>query len=440
MSPATKGVVAVVAGLLLSLALGSLCIWLLILAQLLRPLSAGGVYGWTIAQISIPFAFACGSFVVGVAAGGPLQDRMGPRWPSTIGGVLVGLGMVLVSVTEFARTGDGAPATIPLIVGLGLMVGGGAGLIFACVVPPAIKWSVPRQHGLMVGVVISGLALGPSWLNGAVWSAIGVRGVSSTLMIHGVTLLAVVAVLSQLLEDPLPGYVPPGSYSGADGVPLAPVPWAGVSTRRMLKSRTFRSLWASCVLLGAGTAFVSVLLLAMPEDQRQAVLLTGLVLSVGGCLGAVAAGFLHDRTSQKGPGFVVAALVAGLAAASTLAAMGEFVSAAFLTAACWSGGVVVAWACTAECFGTKSLGANFGLVFTGWCGGVVLGALIGVSAVAGGLAKVATSPTTLLECAAIVAGLAASVVLASRLRPPVLRAVDDPRRGGHGAGNRARRS
>ena len=96
------------------------------------------------------------------------------------------------------------------------MVGFGAGLTLSSTVPPAVKWSVPSRHGLVVGLVVSGLALGPLWLNDTIRVTIRVHGVSWMLLVHGIVLLATIVLLSLLLENPLQGYVPPGSYAGAD--------------------------------------------------------------------------------------------------------------------------------------------------------------------------------------------------------------------------------
>ncbi len=195
MSPATKGVVVILAGLGLTVALGSLSVWILYGAELLRPLSAGGAFGWTVRQVSVPFAVASGSFVVAMICGGVLQDRLGPRWPSTVGGVLIGLGMILASMFGNEH-GVAGSVSLPLVLGLGLMVGFGAGLTLSSTVPPAVKWSVPSHHGLVVGLVVSGLALGPLWLNETIRVTIRVHGVSWMLLVHGIVLLATIVLLS----------------------------------------------------------------------------------------------------------------------------------------------------------------------------------------------------------------------------------------------------
>ena len=416
MNPATKGVVVVLAGLALTFTLGSLFVLIPVAAELLRPLSAGGSFGWSVSQVSVPFAVAAGSFVVAMIGGGAMQDRLGPRWPSTVGGVAVGLGMIVASIARGPLENPGSQS-LPMVIGLGLLVGGGAGLTLACTVPPALKWSVPRHQGLVVGVVVSGLALGPLWLNGTVAQLVSFLGASSMLLVHGVVLLAVIVGLSQLLEDPLPGYVPPGSYSDVEGQPFNPVPWPGVPPRRMIKTVTFRSLWASSALLSASSAFL-VVVMVLAFTSRGSGFGAVVTLALGGVFGGLAAGAQQDRAGQVGPWPVVAMLVAALAAGALLLTMGQSAAAAFLVSASCAGGLVLEWVCTTECFGTKSAGSNFGLVFTGGSAGSLLGALGAVLAAGGVLSNLEVTTLTIGVATVFLLALAMAVAFAARVQPP----------------------
>ncbi len=416
MSPATRGAVVVVAGFGITVALGSLYVWVLIAAELLRPLSAGGVHGWTVPQVSLPFAVAAGSFVLAMLVGGFVQDRIGPRWTSTAGGVLIGLGMIVASMAE-SRLGASSSLPAFMVLGLGLMVGGGAGLTFASVVPPAVKWSVPRRRGLVVGLVLAGIALGPLWLNDAVQAFVRERGFSSVLLMQGIALLALIVALSQLLEDPLPGYVPPGSYAEDEDPDDGPVPWSGLSSRRMLGTRLYYALWAGCGLLAGAIGLLVVWLLVAfwPTAPGGHALVIGVGLSAG--LGCVLAGVLLDRAGHRGMRRVLLSLVVVLASAAALGALGYPAAAAILIAASGGGGVVATWVSVLECFGTRYAGANFGLAFTGWCLGLLLGALVALAPanmVLGGMAGPAERN---LMVGVLVMTLGGAAVLFAQVRP-----------------------
>ena len=433
MSPATRGAVVVVAGFGITIALGSLYVWVLIAAELLRPLSAGGVHGWTVRQVSLPFAVAAGSFVLAMLVGGFVQDRIGPRWTSTAGGVLIGLGMIVASMTEGRLEASSSLATF-MVLGLGLMVGGGAGLAFSSVVPPAVKWSVPRRRGLVVGLVLAGTALGPLWLNDAVQTFVRERGFSSVLLMQGIALLALIVALSQALEDPLPGYVPPGSYAEDERVDDGPVPWAGLSSRRMLGTRVYYALWAGSGLLAGAIGLLAVWLLVAfwPTASRGHSLVIGVGLSAG--LGCVLAGVLLDRAGHGGMRRVFLSLVVVLAAAAILGALGYPEAAAILIAASGGGGVAATWVSVLECFGTRHAGANFGLAFTGWCLGLLLGALIALAPARMVLGGMAGPAERNLMVGVLLVTLCSAAVLFARVRPPAGREVVRGGRAGRSAG------
>ena len=433
MSPATRGAVVVFAGFGITVALGSLYVWVLIAVELLRPLSAGGVHGWTVPQVSLPFAVAAGSFVLAMLVGGFVQDRIGPRWTSTGGGVLIGLGMIVASMTEGRLAASHSLATF-MVLGLGLMVGGGAGLTFASLVPPAVKWSVPRRRGLVVGLVLAGTALGPLWLNTTVQAFVRGRGFSSVLLMQGIALLALIVALSQVLEDPLPGYVPPGSYAEDEDVDDAPVPWAGLSSRRMLGTRLYYALWAGSGLLAGAIGLLVVWLLVAfwPTASGGHSLVIGVGLSAG--LGCVLAGVLLDRAGHRGMRSVFLSLVIVLVAAAVFGALGDPVAAAILVAVSGGGGVVATWVSVLECFGTRHAGANFGLAFTGWCLGLLVGALVALapaSMVLGGMAGPAERN---LMVGVLVVTLGGAAALFAQVRPPSAREALHNGHIGSGAG------
>jgi len=416
MTPATKGAVVVLAGFVITLALGSLWIWVSIAAELLRPLSAGGVHGWTVRQVSIPFALAGASFVLAMFIGGRLQDRLGPRWPSTAGGVLIGMGMMLASMSPM-RIETPSSISAFMIVGLGLMVGGGAGITFASVVPPTVKWSIPRYRGLIVGVLVAGFGLGPAWTNQAVRLFVQTRGVSTMLLLQGIVLLAVVVFFSQLLTDPLRGYVPPGSYETPDGVSDGLLPWAGLSPSKTLAAPAYRALAVASGLMAGASSFLMATLLvesvAHPFSSASVVL----GISVAGGAGALAAGIVHDRVAEFALTAVFALIALGLIAAAILTWTDHIVGAVLFTAACSLAAVVVSWVSTMESFGTRNAGANYVLVFAGGSLGFLLGALAAVSLAGEAFSSSINSAQALFAALVLALVLCTAVVLTKRVRP-----------------------
>ena len=75
------------AGIGINLALGILYTWSVIGKALPTD--------WTQSAKSWPYAVACLVFCVIMVPAGRMQDKIGPRITATIGGILVGLGMIL---------------------------------------------------------------------------------------------------------------------------------------------------------------------------------------------------------------------------------------------------------------------------------------------------------------------------------------------------------
>ena len=130
------------AGLGVNLALGILDSWSVI--------RKGLPDDWIDIQKSLPYSIACLVFCLVMVPAGRLQDKIGPRIVASIGGILVGVGMILAGIF-----------TTPLgvMVGFGLFAGAGFGFGYASATPPAVKWFPAARTGMIAGIVVSGFGL-----------------------------------------------------------------------------------------------------------------------------------------------------------------------------------------------------------------------------------------------------------------------------------------
>ncbi|MCX6890983.1 MAG: MFS transporter, partial [Verrucomicrobia bacterium] len=109
----TRGWTVVLAALGVNLIIGSLYAWSVMGKAL------AGQWHWTKTQAMLPFATCTAAFAVTMIFAGRWQDRIGPRYVATLGGIIFGLGMVLSS---FVHT------WLPMVVTFGLVGGIGIGL------------------------------------------------------------------------------------------------------------------------------------------------------------------------------------------------------------------------------------------------------------------------------------------------------------------------
>jgi hypothetical protein len=97
----SKGWSVVLAGTGINLALGVLYTWSIFKGAINDSIKQGGsgAFQWDLASINDPYAVCCLVFAFSMILAGKCQDKMGPRFTAMIGGLLVGAGFFLLSMT-----------------------------------------------------------------------------------------------------------------------------------------------------------------------------------------------------------------------------------------------------------------------------------------------------------------------------------------------------
>jgi len=107
MNKAARGWTVTLAGTGINLGLGVLYTWSVFAAALTDQLH------WSKTAASLPYTVACAVFALMMVPAGRLQDRFGPRWAATLGGILVGGGLIIARRSQLRSS----------IYGLGLRRG-----------------------------------------------------------------------------------------------------------------------------------------------------------------------------------------------------------------------------------------------------------------------------------------------------------------------------
>ncbi len=307
---------------------------------------------------------------------GRLQDKIGPRLVATLGGILVGAGMILASRSTHY---------LNYVVGFGLLTGTGIGFGYASATPPAVKWFAAARTGLIAGLVVSGFGLASVYAAPLTqWLAAQPGGVPATMWTLGVAFLITVVLLSQFLRTPPPGYVPPGSVPVSAAAAARKVDFAPTE---MLRTNQFYLLWFMYAC-GAGAGLMIISKLASIADVQAGVKL-GFVLvgslAIGNGAGRVLAGTISDKLGRKptiiGCLLFQAALMILLTFAtvgSPLASMPVLATVSALIGANYGANLALYPSVTKDYYGLKNFGVNYGLVFTAWgVGGFTLALLAG---------------------------------------------------------------
>ena len=364
-----RGWRVVMAALGINLALGILYTWSVI-SKGIPP-----EWNWTEAHKALPYAFACLTFSIIMVPAGIMQDKIGPRLVATIGGVLVGAGMILAS-----RTTD----PTMFVLAFGVLTGAGLGFGYASATPPSVKWFPSAKTGLIAGIVVSGFGLASVYAAPLTNYLIGSGGVSHAMLVLGIAFLVVVVALAQFLKAPPKGYVPAGQPTAKAGGADKP----DFTTMQMLKTPQFYMIWFmyACAA-GAGLMIIGSLAgigkMVMSNPELAYVLLIFMAIGNGG--GRVLAGVLSDRLGRTLTMFGCFVVQAGAILLLSLAASGNvlasvpmMVALSMLIGANYGANLTLFPSITKDYYGLKNFGSNYGLVFTAWgVGGFMLALLAG---------------------------------------------------------------
>jgi len=358
------------AGMGINLALGVLYTWSVISKGM--PES----WKWSEASKSWPYSIACLMFSIIMVPAGRMQDKIRPRVVASIGGILVGIGLIFASMT-----------TSPLgyIIGFGILGGMGIGFGYASATPPAVKWFPAARTGLIAGIVVSGFGLASVYAAPLTSWFISTWSIKTAVMTLGIAFLVVVVLLAQLLKVPPRGYVPPGQKKTKTSDTLNRK--EDFTAGEMLGTAQFYMLWFMYAC-GAGAGLMVIGKLAAIAKIQAGINLGFIlvaVLAVGNGAGRIIAGLLSDKIGRKTTMFVcfvmqaiLVFLLSQTVENNVLAKVPILALVSALIGANYGANLSLFPSVTKDYYGLKNFGLNYGLVFTAWgVGGFTLALLAG---------------------------------------------------------------
>ena len=188
--------------------------WLVVAGALIIQVCLGAIYSWSVfviplkevffyttTQTQMIFSLALATFALVMIFAGRLQDKKGPRIVATLGGIVLGTGYLLASLT------GGSFLLIALTVGI--IGGAGIGLGYVCPIAACVKW-FPDKRGMVTGLAVAGFGAG-AWIFAKVASGfIDTYGILTSFMYLGVIFMVSVVLGAQLLRNPPAGWRPAG--------------------------------------------------------------------------------------------------------------------------------------------------------------------------------------------------------------------------------------
>jgi MFS transporter, OFA family, oxalate/formate antiporter len=321
------------------------------------------------------FAYVvCGLFFAFfMIPGGRIQDKYGPKVGATMGGLFLAAGCIVAGLMK---------SYLGLMIGFGVLGGIGMGIGYAAPTPAALKWFGPHRRGLIAGIVVAGYGAAAIYIAPVGQYLIDHYGITTSFVGLGIGFAIVVVICGQMLSIPGPDYVPPGprvaaSKAGpvAPSKPAAPpVDW--VPPEMMAKWQYYALVF---MFIGSAQSGLLVIANAAPILSKTAGKVqffaqnAWIIAAFGGFInafGRVGTGVYSDKIGRRNA-YLINGLVSAICLVSSPYIMRmESIPLLFLATgiAYWQygGGLALMPAFTADFFGAKNLGANYGFVFIGW--------------------------------------------------------------------------
>ncbi len=388
----------VTAGTIVMICLGTVYSW----SIFTRPLIAS--QGWSNATTTWAFALAIFFLGVGAVIGGRWQDAVGPRTVTFTGVALWGFGYLLAGLGTHAF---GAPW---LYVTYGVIGGLGNGMAYITPVATVTKW-FPDMRGFASGAVVMGFGLGAFFYNlivahipafataaahatgyiaakdaaakagtpfdastlpaTAIVTPVDGASIWAVFVVSGIIFMVLGGLCALLLSNPPAGYrrtgtVATAAHAGRDFTP-----------GEVLRTHQFYLLWLMLFLnVTAGILIISNAVPIYSDLTGASARVAGAVygfLAIFNGIGRFFWGAVSDRIGRNAAYVLIFGIQVVVFA--FLGHLHDFttVGIAFaIVLLCYGGGFGTMPSFNADYFGTRYLGANYGMIITAWgCAGLV---------------------------------------------------------------------
>lgn len=339
--------------------------WLVVLGAVLIQINLGAVYAWSLfnqplmekfgwlrEDVVVTFSITIAVFALTTIFAGRLQDKIGPRWVATIGGLLLGIGLMLSSQ---------ASTLLQLYVFYGVIGGIGIGMTYVCPLSACVKW-FPDKRGMISGVAVAGFGLGGLIYKPIIGFFIELVGVSSTFFYLGIIYLVLVVTGAQLLKNP-PSTEEDLNSEKASGAS------ADFSPLQMLRTNQFYLLWfmflfgsISGLLVISFAVDIGVEIVNLDLAKAANAVMVIALFNAGG---RILLGNLSDRFGRKNTLMAIYGLTALIMFYMSTGLMNYpmFLVSVSLIGFCFGGFLAVFPSITADYYGTKNIGTNYGFMY-----------------------------------------------------------------------------
>ena len=343
-----RGFKVLIAGAFVQLSVGIIYVW----SVFVKPVSE--FYTWDVESVKLTSSYMLCFFVVGILTGGKLQEKIGASKVVLIGGLMLAFGM---TATAFI------PENIKwlIYVTYGIIGGFGVGAAYNANITAAQKW-FPKNRALATGVSVCTFGFSTVIFAPLIELLLSKFGLRNTFLILSVAFTVVVLALFSFIK--LPGA---DVNISADSAKL--LEKRQYDTGEILRTKTFYFILFS-KMFAVATFFIvnpSYKILAVdrgldPAAGTALVMITG----IANALGRLGAPMLSDKIGREKAAFTVISLTMLSAVTLCFARGFLFIVPVAVVAFCYGGFAGIYPVITADHFGIKNVGSNYGAVMIGF--------------------------------------------------------------------------
>jgi OFA family oxalate/formate antiporter-like MFS transporter len=372
--------------------------WMVVVGAILIQLCLGAIYAWSVftkplveagwskAQTQGVFAAGLATFAIIMVIAGRIMPKLGPRVVAMAGGVVLGLGYFLAGLI-------GGTSFTGIFILIGIVGGAGIGLAYVVPIAVGMRW-FPDKKGLITGLAVAGFGFGALlWvkLAGSWGQLIANQGLSTTFIIYGIIFLVAVVIGGIWMKYPPEGWKPEGwsPPKQEGGAKLTGA--VDFTSGEMLKTPQYYMILFTFVF-GASAGLMSIglmklfpmdALMANGFEKASASAIAGTAMaifySLANGIGRIAWGAISDKLGRK-LSIILMMSIQGVVVIAFQVMAGTPVLlyvGATLIGFNFGGNFALFPTMTADTFGTKYVGQNYGWVFLAYGIGGIFGPMLG---------------------------------------------------------------
>lgn len=356
--------------------------WPVVLGALLIQASLGAIYiysvfkpglkthfpSWSATDLALPSQVVLAVFALSMIVSGRIQDRIGPKKTATAGAAFILLGMYVA-----AKAGTLAQ----FVLGFGILGGIGIGAAYVCPIAACVKW-FPDRRGLVTGLAVAGFGAGGLIFTPLASYLIAAVGIMPTFFYLGLIFFLAIIIGARFLSAAPDGYCPSGWQPPAIAQNFDQK--IDFTAQEMIKTGRFWLLWLTyfigctaglLIIMNVTNIWQSITAL---NGAVGAAALVVILVSIANSLGRIVWGKISDSVGRNKILFLIFAILEATMFVLAFAAGPYLAAAGFaIVGLCFGGLLALYPAITADNFGAKNVGANYGLMFTAYGAGGLLG-------------------------------------------------------------------